>query len=126
MNCNLVFVKNVLQIIPFLISQKKIREALDKNKFACDIFIDLQKAFDTVDHDILLQKLNHDIRGIINSWFKSYLCYNVCPVFIKKIICCCLLTVILNEYPACRDQSLISFKLTNWSQFVILQSFKYN
>ena len=33
-----------------------IREALDQGNFACGIFIDLQKAFDTVDHNILLKK----------------------------------------------------------------------
>jgi len=53
---------------------EQIREALDNSYFACGIFIDLQKAFDTVDHNILLNKLDHyGIRGLANNWFKSYL-----------------------------------------------------
>ena len=53
---------------------ENIRSALDSGQFACGIFVDLQKAFDTVDHNILLQKLNHyGIRGVANTWFNSYL-----------------------------------------------------
>ena len=53
---------------------EKIREALDTGHFACGVFIDLQKAFDTVDHDILISKLEHyGARGIAKNWFSSYL-----------------------------------------------------
>ena len=53
---------------------KKIRSALDQNIFACSIFIDLQKAFDTVNHTILLHKLDHyGIRGLPNKCFQSFL-----------------------------------------------------
>ncbi|XP_065645746.1 uncharacterized protein LOC136076200 [Hydra vulgaris] len=36
-----------------------IREAIDSGSFSCGVFIDLQKAFDTVDHKILTEKLCH-------------------------------------------------------------------
>ena len=47
---------------------------MDNKLFSCGIFIDLKKAFDTVDHSILLNKLNHyGVQGIVNDWFSSYL-----------------------------------------------------
>ena len=53
---------------------EKIRESLDKNEYSCGVFLDFQKAFDTVNHEILIKKLHHyGIRGITNQWFKSYL-----------------------------------------------------
>ena len=51
-----------------------IQSNIDNKFFSCGIFIDLKKAFDTVDHDILLYKLKYyGIRGVVNDWFSSYL-----------------------------------------------------
>ena len=53
---------------------ESIRQTLDEGSFGCRIFVDLQKTFDTVDHKILLHKLEfYGIRGVCNDWFKSYL-----------------------------------------------------
>ena len=51
-----------------------IRKSLDNKKYGCGVFIDLQKAFDTVNHNILLSKLEHyGIRGNALCSFWSYL-----------------------------------------------------
>ena len=59
------------QFMHWLVSQKYldlIKKYLDNDNFVCSIFIDLQKAFDTVNHDILLEKLDHyDIRRLANG-----------------------------------------------------------
>ena len=46
----------------------KIRHEIDKGNYVCGIFVDFQKAFDTVDHHILLKKLAYyGVRGISNK-----------------------------------------------------------
>ena len=55
------------EIIPqylLLPKSQKLSESINKGKYGCGIFIDLRKAFDTVNHGILLKKLEHyGIRG---------------------------------------------------------------
>ena len=51
-----------------------IKVSIDNRKFGCSIFVDLRKAFDTVNHEILLIKLEHyGIRDSMLKWFQSYL-----------------------------------------------------
>ena len=76
---------------------EKIKQTIDKGNLACGVFINLKKAFDTVNHTILLQKLEHyGIRGIPLQWFKSYLtdrkqhvsvCGNTCTSETLEIKC---------------------------------------
>ena len=50
------------------------KKNLDQGKIGYCILVDLQKAFDTVDHNILLAKLEHGgICCVANNWFNSYL-----------------------------------------------------
>ena len=53
---------------------EKITKSIDDGKYTMGIFIDIKKAFDTIDHNILLKKLHFlGVRGVANSWLTSYL-----------------------------------------------------
>ena len=52
----------------------QITKSFEKNNFMLGVFIDLSKAFDTVNHEILLAKLSHyGIKGKSLNWIKTYL-----------------------------------------------------
>ena len=51
-----------------------IKKTIDNGHFGCGIFIDLKKAFDTMNHSVLLKKLDHyGMKDIALQWFDSYL-----------------------------------------------------
>ena len=59
----------------FIEITEQVRNACDKNFFTCRVYLNLQKAFDTVNHGILLTKLKHyGIRGTSYKWFQPVLC----------------------------------------------------
>ena len=53
---------------------EKVQTRLDDNEFAAGVFVDLKKAFDTVDHEISIRKFEHSrVRSITRDWFCSCL-----------------------------------------------------
>ena len=68
------FQKNKSTSLAVLDIYSKLIKSIQNKESSCCIFLDFPKAFDTVNHEILLSKLEHyGITGIVNDWFRSYL-----------------------------------------------------
>ena len=71
---NLDFKKKKITAHAVISLIENTEKAKDNKMFFCGVFFDSQKAFDTVDHNILLHKLSHyGIKDIANCCFFSYL-----------------------------------------------------
>ena len=71
------------------IVEKILQSAIDNSDYSCGIFLDLSKAFDTVNHKILIDKVNYyGVRGIAKEWFLSYLNNrnNLLPLMVFPLI----------------------------------------
>jgi hypothetical protein len=63
---------NTIDAVTLFLS--KVISGMDRKEYSMGIFIDLSKAFDTIDHNILLFKLDRlGISGVANRWFHDYL-----------------------------------------------------
>ena len=64
---------------------EQIRNACNKNLFTCGVYLDLQKAFDAVNHEILLSKLKHyEIKETLYNWFEPFLYERMQHTLIKE------------------------------------------
>ena len=65
----------------------EVVNALNDKKYLAAVYLDLSKAFDTVNHKILLQKMEHlGIRGLALDWYRSYLKDRTVQVEVDKIL----------------------------------------
>ena len=90
-----------------------LNSAIDNKQITCGLFLDFPKAFDTVNHDILLSKLyTYGIRGTPFKWFESYLCNRTQFVKIDETD--------LFFFFKLKCQQYLALKQTNWGHYLNL------
>ena len=68
------FRKNYSKCLAFMDLVDNISKNIDEGNYSIGIFLDLSKAFDTIDHTILLDNFcRYGIRGVTLKWLKHYL-----------------------------------------------------
>jgi hypothetical protein len=74
MNSNLALEQSIQQITCLVYLFDHIKQESEKGNYTGMFMLDLQKAFDTADHDILLMKLKcMGLNNVTVNWFRSYL-----------------------------------------------------
>ena len=81
------FRKNYSTTLALIEVIDKIYQNQNEGKLCAGVYLDLQKAFDTVNHDIFLHKLyNYGVRGVVHDWFRNYLTNRQQFTYLKTFI----------------------------------------